>query len=311
LAICLLTKWPDYYLPRGLPAAAEARADSTDALQTHVRRLLDLRGQLPPVPRPARFSTLARHRSTVPEGKPHRLVWSRHGARCSDCYKLFRTRHGWTAVCPGTPTASMGAFTHAKGKRHNLATFAMAGKSAGLLVACLRCACFSQFTLCKLGQQCTDNPGTRGAFLRRLLQHKHSTDPSSYVQHVLRPWPRATLSQRATLAIPAILVAAPARGPATRGAAVAPAMPCAVTSSSSVAASVPASTASSSSAASPASSANALASNSFAAAGVPPSSAAPAVSSREGDLGPPAAAPAPDEEWDLGQLEEWFGDSGL
>jgi hypothetical protein len=128
----------DNYLPRGLPPPAEVRATSTEGMRLHVRRLLDVREALPPVPRPARFATFAKHRSTPAPDFPHKLAWGRTGARCSECYKLVRTKKGWSSECTGAPAAVTSAFSNAKGKRQTLATFAMAGRSAGLLVACLR-----------------------------------------------------------------------------------------------------------------------------------------------------------------------------
>jgi hypothetical protein len=100
----------DYYLPRGLPPPAEIRATATDGLRLHVRRLIELRESLPPVPRPARFATFARHRSKPAPDFPHRLVWLKTGARCSECYKLFRAKKGWSSECTGAPGAIMSAF---------------------------------------------------------------------------------------------------------------------------------------------------------------------------------------------------------
>jgi hypothetical protein len=45
--------------------------------------------------------------------------------------------------------------------------------------------------------------------------------------------------------------------------------------------------------------------------GQPPAATAPAPSPAAAPGGLPSADPAPDEEWDLAQLDEWFGDSGF
>jgi hypothetical protein len=291
-------KTVDYYLPRVLPSAADVRAIVRGPLQQRIDRLLSLRQALPAVPKPATFGVFARRRTIVPPAGPmHALKWSGRGARCTECYKLFRTCRGWDSSCPGAPAASVGFFEQAKGKRHNLATFAMAGRQAGLLIACLRCACFSQVHVCKLNHPCSGNVGTRGTYLRRLLASRHPTDPGTYVQHVLRPWPRATKNQLASLSIPDSFLA--------------PAPPC---------------LASGGLASSPGPSGS-----SDAAAAVPPAGCPAAAGAGPADCRPlpacaasPAASLAacdaagaglcdvpPAEEWDLSLLAEWFGDTGL
>jgi hypothetical protein len=191
-------KLVDYFCPRGLPSAADDRRSATGSLTEHVERLLRVRQSVPPVPRPARYVRFARSRAKLAVSHPHVFTWSSSGARCTNCYKLFRSRSGKDSACTRVPAASVGQFAAAKGHRHNLAVFAVAGRSAGLLLACLRCAC---------------TVGTRGAFLRRLLLGRHPTDASSFVQHVLRPWPRANRSQLALFAIPPSYLAGNAARP--------------------------------------------------------------------------------------------------
>jgi ribonuclease HI len=276
----IANKLVDYYTPNGLPTMRENHAVSVTPLLNTVARLLAIRNSLPAVPRPSRQVAFARHRAKLAVDRPHRLAWSQRGARCSQCYRHFRTSKGWNGQCSGSPSASVGVLEAAKGKRHNLAIFAMAGSSAGLLVACLRCACFSQFHLCGLNQTCPGHVGTRGAFLRRLLAGRHPTDMQSHVQHVLRPWPRTNRQQRASFDIPAAYVASSSLAP--------PSLPVAS-----------ADTAASSS------SAPSLADGPL--LPIPAEHVEPT-----GPGPPPPEAPVPpDEEWDLDQLTDWFGESGL
>jgi hypothetical protein len=284
-------------------------------LQQHIGRLLSLRQALPPVPKPATFGAFARRRFAAPPAGPaHILKWSGRGARCTECYKLFRTCRGWNSACPGAPAASVGVFEQAKGKRHNLATFAMAGRQAGLLIACLRCACFSQVHVCKLNQPCSGNVGTRGTYLRRLLASRHPTDAGTYVQHVLRPWPRATKIQLASLSIPAGFVASAPPSSATGGA-VSSSGPCCASPlapppwpSGASSHSEPAAA----SAAAPPVGCPAAVAAPTECRPLPACAASCAASLAACDAagaGPRDELPA--EEWDLSQLVDWFGDTGL
>jgi hypothetical protein len=286
LADKIANKLVDYYTPSGLPTVRDSHTAATSPLLATVTRLAAIRANLPQVPRPSRHAAFARHRAKLAVGQPHRLAWSSQGAKCTECYRHFRTAKGWNGPCNGSPSASVGVIEAAKGHRHNLAIFAMAGASAGLLVACLRCACFSQSHVCGLSLTCPGNTGTRGAYLRRLLAGRHPTDGRSYVQHVLRPWPRTNRHQRATLDIPAAFVAA--------GHAASSALPEAVDGLAPLP--LPAA---------------------FVASGSAASSAHPGATGgceQPSGPGPPPPSEArapPDEEWDVGQLMEWFGEAGL
>jgi hypothetical protein len=205
----------------------------------------------------------------------------------------------------------VGIFEQAKGKRHNLATFAMAGRHAGLLVACLRCACFSQVHVCKLNQHCSGNVGTRGTYLRRLLSSRHPTDAGTYVQRVLRPWSRATKAQLAALSIPTGFLASPpsasARGVAASSSGAADVFPLASIiepSGASGDATAPAASCAASSAVYGATGAGSGVVLPVAAS----CAACPAVCDAAG-AGPVDELPA--EEWDIDQLVDWFGDTGL
>jgi hypothetical protein len=152
-----------------------------------------------------------------------------------------------------------------------------------MLVACLRCACFSQFNVCRLGQLCSGTVATRGAYLRRLLAFRHPTDPQTRVQHVLRPWPRSNASQRASFDIPAAFLARAASsvGSGLPGRAAVAGDP-----------------------------ADAQASHPSGLLGPSvceaPHCVASSSSQSIGDSLPP-----PEEEWTIEQLSVWFGDTGL
>jgi hypothetical protein len=292
LADKIANKLVDYYTPSGLLTGRDSNTEAASPLLAALKRLAALRANLPQVPRPSRHASFARHRAKLAIGQPHRLTWSSRGAKCTDCYRHFRTAKGWNGPCTGAPSASVGVIEAAKGHRHNLAIFAMAGASAGLLVACLRCACFSQSHVCGLNLTCPGHTGTRGAFLRRLLAGRHPTDGRSYVQHVLRPWPRTNRHQRETLDIPAAYVAS--------GSAASSALPGATVRL----ASLPLTEA-------PSILPACVASGSAASSALPGATGGCELPSGPGPP-PVSEAPAPpDEEWDVGQLMEWFGEAGL
>jgi hypothetical protein len=84
-----------------------------------------------------------------------------------------------------------------------MALFATAGRTAGLLALCLRCAAYSQHRVGKLNCQCPGHATTRPGPLKRVLKGHHPTDKASYIQAPVKRWRRGPAAEQATFDVPA------------------------------------------------------------------------------------------------------------
>jgi hypothetical protein len=156
------------------------------------------------------LSFMRRH-SSVPLSDQHEIGWATPARpMCTKCCRFFRSPTAWRRKCSGMPKIGPAIIPEATANRHNIAVFAIAGKKAGLLAICLRCAAYSQHHVCNLRKQCPGSLGTRSSALRRVLRGLHPTDKHSYIQAAVRPWPYVR-STCLPAAVPAGYVAAAAQ----------------------------------------------------------------------------------------------------
>jgi hypothetical protein len=202
----------------------DRHASWTTLARSILQRLLDVRNGLPPVPPLTRSTNIALSRRCEPlPTNRHVLTWaSPSRPMCSLCFRAFRRPSAWREQCTGQPTVGPGALPAAAKHKHNMALFAMAGRKCGLLAMCLRCGAYSQHSVRNLNKLCPGSLGNRLYALRKVLAGRHPADKGTYVQAVLRPWPRSTKQQRDSMGIPARFLrqpapsasSAPSQGPA-------------------------------------------------------------------------------------------------
>jgi hypothetical protein len=180
-----------HFRPRdaGTPAQ-EARKQWRDFTADCIARVTRVRAALPPIPKwntGVRFA-LSRA-SEVPVEDRHRLSWvTPDRPRCELCFRCFRKPAAWRSRCSGVPTVGPAVLQTATALGHRMALFATAGRTAGLLAICLRCAAYSQQRVGKLNCPCPGHAATRPGPLKRVLRGRHPTDRAAYIQAAVRLW---------------------------------------------------------------------------------------------------------------------------
>jgi hypothetical protein len=189
--------------PNAGDAAFARRREWTEHTRLCMSRTSRVRDRLTRIPKWSVGVRCALSRaSAVSVHQMHQLCWpTPDRPMCSICFRFFRRPSAWRARCEGKPKVGPAVLPAARRHKHNMALFATAGRTSGLLAICLRCGCCSQHRVGK----------TMSGPLKRVLRGLHPTDKASYIQAPVKPWNRSNQQQRDSLEIPSHFVVAPSR----------------------------------------------------------------------------------------------------